>query len=147
MAFGVIGVRTFVEQKRVRDEITALQGRVYEARVAADSCRNELAYQEVLFRRFDTLVNDMRGQVDAYESLDEAGRRGVPEAEYEAYMEAFEGYNDSVARWDARVDSLRSTEAVCRRLVEDHNALTDSFRTRLTEEGLMGAGDAEDAVP
>ncbi len=143
----MVGVRSFAEQKRIRDEITALQGRVYEARVAVDSCRNELAYQEMLFRRFDTLVNDMRGQVDAYESLDERGRRGVPEEEYEAYMEAFEGYNDSVATWEARVDSLRSTEAFCRTLVERHNVLTDSFRTRLTEEGLMGTGDAEDAVP
>lgn len=135
----VLGIRTLLEQRRTVEEINALRTRVYDARIAIDSCRNELAYQEMLFRRFDTLVSSLRGEVDAFEALDE---RGVPEEEYDAYLEAFEGYNDSVAVWEARADSLRATEAVCRTLVERHNELTDSFRARLVEEGLMG-GDGE----
>jgi len=130
--------RDMLERRRTVEEINALRGRVYDARVAIDSCRNELAYQEMLFRRFDTLVASLRGEVDAFEALDE---RGVPEEEYDAYMDAFEGYNDSVAVWEARADSLRRTDAVCRVLVERHNELTDSFRARLLDEGLMGGGE------
>jgi len=134
--------RIQAERERV-GQVRALQEQVYDARVTVDSCRNELAYQESLFRRFDTLVVQLRGEVDAYEALDE---RGVPEEEYDAYLEAFEGYNDSVDVWEARADSLRATQAVCRMLVEDHNALTDSFRARLESEGMLGApgDDPED---
>ncbi len=55
--------------------------------------------------------------------------------------------------WEARADSLRATEAVCRTLVERHNELTDSFRARLLEEGFMGGngeagpGEAPGAGP
>lgn len=140
----VWGIRDLMEERRTVEALNALQNRVYDARVAVDSCRNELAYQEMLFHRFDTLVNAMRGEVDAFETLDE---RGVPEEEYDAYMEAFEGYNDSVDVWEARADSLRATESVCRMLVERHNELTDSFRARLTEEGLMEGVEAPTLEP
>jgi hypothetical protein len=130
----VVGFQRLLDERRTRSELTTLQNRVYDARVAVDSCRNELAYQEMLFHRFDTLVNSLRGEVDAFEALDE---RGVPEPEYDAYMRAFEGYNDSVSVWEARADSLRATESVCRMLVERHNELADSFRARLGREGLM----------
>jgi len=132
----VLAARRVQEERERVSQVRAMQARVYDARVAVDSCRNELAYRESLFRRFDTLVGELRGEVDAYEALD---ARGVPEEEYDAYLEAFEGYNDSVSVWEVRADSLRATQAVCRMLAEDHNALTDSFRARLEAEGMLGA--------
>jgi hypothetical protein len=132
------GVMNFVEYRRTVREVNDLRNRVYDARMAADSCRNVLDYREMLFHRFDTLVASLRDTVAIFEEMDE---RGVPEEEYDAYMRAFEGYNDSVAVWESRADSLKATEAICRSLVEKHNLLADSFRNRLMQEGVMeGAG-------
>jgi len=126
----VLGVRAYQEERRLLEEITGLRDEVYRARVSADSCRNELAYEETLFRRFDEVVDSLRGEVRSYEALDE---RGVPEERYDEYLEQFEGYNDSVEEWERRAEGLRSTEQTCRALVTDHNALADSLRGRLTE--------------
>ena len=59
--------------------------------------------------------------------------------EYDAYMESFTLYNDSVDVWQGRVDSLQLKEAACRALVEAHNNLGDSIRRR-REEWSGGAG-------
>jgi len=134
----VFGVRNLIEQRRTVKEMRALQDRVYAARVSVDSCRNELAYQERLFRRFDDMVDSLHGTVRDFEKLDV---RGVPEDRYDEYMEHFDGYNDSVVTWRAKADSLRATEAACRAFIEQHNELTDSLRGRLREEGI------EPAVP
>lgn len=94
-----------------------------------DACRNELAYQEMLFRRFDAVVDSLESDVRSYES-----DGGVPQARYDEYLERFEGYNDSVAAWEGRAEELRGTEQRCRDLVLDHNALADSLRRRLAQE-------------
>lgn len=127
------GVRGLIERRRLVKEMRALQDGVYAARVSADSCRNELAYEERRFRRFDDVVDSLRGAVRDFEKLDE---RGVPEDRYDEYIEHFDGYNDSVAAWRLKADSLRATEAACRAFIRRHNELTDSLRTRLREEGM-----------
>ncbi len=131
----VMGVRAYRAERRLVDEITMLRNQVYEARVSADSCRNELAYQETLFRRFDEVVDSLRQEVRAFEAMD---ARGVPEAQYEEYLTRFEGYNDSVQAWERRAAELRASEQICRGLVHDHNALADSLRGRLTEMAPEG---------
>ena len=131
-----LGARDILDRRRTVREIQSLRDQVYRGRVSADSCRNELAYQERLFRRFDTVVDSLRRKVRDYERMDE---RGVPEAQYEEYLRQFEGYNDSVAVWRGRAAGLRATEAACRTFIEGHNALADSLRRRLDAEG-MGAG-------
>jgi hypothetical protein len=132
VAMVVVGMLNIVDHQRTLREVRALQGRIYQARVAADSCRNTLAYQEDRFRAFDRRIDSLRARVRAFESLDE---RGVPEEQYQEYLRHFDAYNDSVATWRARADSLRSTETACRSLVAAHNLLTDSLRERLEAEG------------
>jgi hypothetical protein len=67
------------------------------------------------------------------EGYEDPDRGGVPQAEYQAYLESFEAYNDSVAAWQSRADSLRAMEAACRALVEAHNVLGDSIRHKQEE--------------
>jgi hypothetical protein len=95
-----------------------------------------LAWEERGFRRFDRMVDSLRIRMESYEDPD---RGGVPQAEYEAYLRSFERYNDSVAVWQDRADSLRAKEAACRALIEDHNLLGDSIRRR--QESLRNAGE------
>ena len=64
------------------------------------------------------------------EGFEDPEQGGVPYADYEAYLENFERYNDSVEVWQARADSLREKETACRALVEAHNLLGDSIRRR-----------------
>ena len=131
-----LGARDVLHRRRTIREIRDLRDQVYRARVSADSCRNELAYQERLFRRFDTVVDSLGREVRGYERLD---ARGVPEARYEEYLRHFEGYNDSVAVWRGRAAALRATEAACRTFIQDHNAIADSLRRRLDAEGMGAA--------
>jgi hypothetical protein len=144
LAVAVIGGRDLLERRRTVNEIRTLRDQVYRARVSADSCTNELAYQERIFRRFDTVVDSLRGTVRDYERMDQ---RGVPEEHYDAYLEQFEGYNDSVAVWRARATALRATETACRTFIEGHNVIADSLRGRLEAEGMGASGTVPDADP
>lgn len=132
----VLGARALAEERRTIAEIQALRDGVYAARVSADSCRNELAYAETRFRRFDAVVDSLRQEVRGYEALDP---RGVPEERYDEYMERFDGYNDSVAVWEARAEALRAADETCRSLVVRHNELADTLRGRLTEFAPPGS--------
>lgn len=128
----VAGMLNIVDNTRTRREIEGLRGRIYQARLAADSCRGSLMLQESRFRDFDASVDSLRAEVRDFESMDP---RGVPEDRYREYMDHFTAYNDSVAAWRARAARLRADEEACRGLVEGHNALSDSLRRRLVAEG------------
>lgn len=111
----------------VRDSLRALRARV-------DSCRMALANEEAFFRRYDRRVDSLRTRIREYESLDP---RGVPQDSFEAYMDAFEDYNEAVPGWEARAESLRVHSRACRRRVRAHNVLTDSLRGLLVEMGEL----------
>ena len=128
----VAGVLNIMDNQRTRQEIESLRRGIYTARLAADSCRGTLMVEESRFRDFGDAVDSLRSEVRGFEEIDP---RGVPEEQYAQYMERFNAYNDSVAAWDARAADLRSNEAACRGLVQDHNALSDSLRRRLIAEG------------
>ena len=130
----VTGMLNIMDNMRTRREIEGLRGTIFTARLAADSCRGSLDLQEERFRSFGVRVDSLRAESRDFESLDP---RGVPEERYAEYMERFNAYNDSVAAWDARVETLRANEEACRALVEEHNALSDSLRRRLVEEGTQ----------
>ena len=134
MVAGVLNIR---DNQRTNREFEALRREIALARMAADSCRGSLMLQEADFQAFGEAVDSLRGVVRDFEALDP---RGVPEARYEEYMARFNAYNDSVSAWDARVDTLRATEAACRILVERHNLLSDSLRRRLVAEGMEVGG-------
>jgi len=118
---------SLLERNRRIAEMQALREALDQARFSADSCKVALAWEERGFRSFDRFVDSLRAETESYEDPE---RGGVPEADYRAYIESFERYNDSVAVWQERADSLRAKEAVCRALVEAHNVLGDSIRRR-----------------
>lgn len=122
-----------MERNRRIAELQALRAALDRARFSADSCKVALSWEEQGFLAFDRLVDSLRTDVEGFEDPD---RGGVPHAEYEAYLESFQRYNDSVAVWQARADTLQMNEAACRGLIEAHNALGDSIRRR--QEAIRG---------
>ncbi len=137
----LLGVTRLVERRRVTAEVNRLRGELFQARAAADRCQGGLLNSEARLREFDEVIQSLRARVDSFEALDS---RGVPEAEYDAYMESFDSYNDSVAAWEERAQRLRTSEASCRETIERHNALRDELRSVIEEAGLA-APRAEDA--
>ena len=131
-----LGVDRLIERRRITEEVNRLRGELFQARAAADRCRGGLQNSEARLREFDEVIRDLRARVDSFEALDS---RGVPEAEYDRYMESFDSYNDSVAAWEDRADRLRIAEASCRETIERHNALSDTLRTVIEEAGLAPA--------
>lgn len=119
---------TILERNRYIREMELLRMELHEARFSVDSCTMALAFEEQSFLLFDEMVDSLRTQVGSFE---DPAQGGVPEARYPEYLEVFEAYNDSVALWQPRADSLHATEAACRGLVERHNALSDSLRGRI----------------
>lgn len=128
-----VGVQRLVERQRTTREITRLRDGLYRARTAADRCRGSLANSQASLEQLDLVVDSMRARVDSFEALD---ARGVPEAEYDEYLETFDSYNDSVAAWEARARRLRAVDASCRDAIREHNSLSDSLRQVLTEAGI-----------
>src|SRR5690606_41310463 len=106
-------------------------------------CQVSFAYPEAVLRAFADAVRVLRARVDSFEALDP---RGVPEADYEAYMESFESYNDSVAAREGRVQRLRSAEAAGRTVIEEHNARSDRLRSFPDQNGRIRTDAAERAA-
>jgi hypothetical protein len=112
-------------------ELESLREQLRSARILVDSCRVALTWEEQDFLRFDSFVDSLRSRVEEFEDPEQGG---VPEEDYPEYMTGFNRYNDSVAVWQDRADSLRAKEAECRALAEAHNLLGDSLRRRLERE-------------
>lgn len=141
-----VGIYELLGRRNTVREVRALQDSVHAARVSADSCANELAYREMLFRTFHDRVDSIRRVVRDFEKLDP---RGVPRERYEEYLRVFEIYNDSVADWERQAEALQAAEEVCRTLILRHNELADSFRARLEREGMIyrPTGPSAEASP
>ena len=123
--FTAIAAGPVLERNRRAGQIQTLRAALDQARYSADSCKVALAREERDFRLFDEAVDSLRTTTDGYEDPEQGG---VPEEDYEAYMEAFDLYNTSVESWQARADSLQASDARCRQLIEAHNELGDSIR-------------------
>jgi hypothetical protein len=121
---------SILERNRRVAEMQALRVALDQARFSADSCKVALSWEEQGFLRFDRLVDSLRAEVESYEDPTQGG---VPQAEYEAYLESFTLYNDSVDAWQGQADRLQAKETACRALVEAHNRLGDSIRRRREE--------------
>ena len=135
----VTGGQRIVERQRTTREVNRLREELYRARAGADRCRASLLNSESSIRELSAAIDDLRDQVDEFES-GEGGARSVPAAQYEEYLETFERYNDSVAVWESREQRLRATEASCRETIETHNALSDSLQRVLQEAGVVPDG-------
>lgn len=115
------------------ERLSALRDTLRARRVAADSCRRVLSYEEASFREYDDRVDSLRRRVRGYESLDP---EGVPADSYGTYLEVFDRYNEAVPGWEARAESLEAVWEECRALVRAHNDVADSVRRLLAEVGL-----------
>lgn len=129
----VTGANRVMERQQTVEEINRLREDLHRARVSSDRCRGSLVTSEASLRDLGLTIDSLRSVVDSFEALD---RRGVPADEYPNYLEAFDSYNDSVSSWEGRERRLRSAEAACRSTIEEHNAITDSLQTVLTEAGI-----------
>jgi len=126
---------SILERNRRVAEMQALRTALDQARFAADSCKMALSWEEQGFLAFDRRIDSLRAEMEGYEDPE---RGGVPQADYRAYLESFELYNDSVEVWQSRADSLRAMEAACRALVKAHNELGDSIRHKQEEMRAEG---------
>jgi hypothetical protein len=57
----------------------------------------------------------------------------VAQEQYQAYLETFDAYNDSVDAWGARERQLRAADTSCRNVILGHNSLRDSLQQILAE--------------
>jgi hypothetical protein len=122
----IVGVLAFRGIRALRAEPHAgLRDTIADLRSQADSCRAAVDVEVAALRAWDLRLDSMRARVRAYEALD---TRGVPADSFVIYMQAFRAYNDSVAAWPPREDSVRAMDTQCRAVAEQHNALTDSLR-------------------
>lgn len=117
-----------------RDHLFALRDSIRVLRVAADSCQARLDVQSASFQEFDARLDSLRHRVREFEGRNPAG---IAADSYAVYLEAFDSYNDSVAGWRQRADTVRARWAVCRDIAEQHNQFADSLR-RLLEQRMSG---------
>jgi hypothetical protein len=114
-------------------EIERLRVRVVDLRSDVESCRTALDRERNDFDRYRASVDSLRETIRVYESLDE---RGVPADRYEAYLETFRRYNQSLPGWRARADSLTAHDDICRDLTVEHNVVAESLRANLEAAGV-----------
>lgn len=130
VSLAVLGfaVRAAQERRAEARELEALRAELGDLRVAADSCRFEVTEGRVDFRRYERVVDSLRTRVREFEAMD---GRGVPQERYEEYLETLDRYNEAVAGWDERADTLQSADDACREVIRLHNVAADSLRRRL----------------
>lgn len=120
-----------ISLRRGPDETEPLRDRLRELRAAADSCQASLAGDRLRLEAYDAHLDTLRERVRDLERMDP---RGVPADSYQTYLRAFDQYNDSVAGWTARADTVRARWGRCRAVTEEHNALADSVRQMLIRQ-------------
>jgi hypothetical protein len=133
-----------IERQETLEEIGRLRDDLYRARIAADRCRGSLQTSEASLRDLGLTVDSMRRRIDSFEALD---RRGVPVEQYPEYLRLFESYNDSVSIWEERERRLRLAESACRETIQEHNVISDSLQSVLTEAGIDTGSGATGSVP
>lgn len=130
----VLGIQRVLERQQTADRINALREELYRARVASDRCRSSLRTSEASLLALGQTIDSLRTRVSEFESMVQGG---VPGDRYQEYLGVFDQYNDSVAAWEGRERRLRSAETSCRATIEEHNELSDSLQTVLSEAGIL----------
>jgi len=98
-----------------------------------DACLTTRARIELRFQEHVRVTAELRAAVDSLESLDP---RGVPSDSYEEYLALVDRFNIATREWEVRSEELLSYDPRCRELIAAHNALGDSARRILAEEGI-----------
>jgi hypothetical protein len=116
-----------LERRQLSLRAILLRDSVALLRRDAEMCQASVSYEESIFRDFAIDVDSMLTGVESYEGEGPRGR-GVDEAEYDEYLDAFEEYNDAVGDWGERARRLTSRADLCRSLFVQHNQLVDTLR-------------------
>jgi hypothetical protein len=125
-----------LERSRLSRRTIVLRDSASMLRRDAEMCQASVSYEESVFRDFAIDVDSMLVSVEAYEGAGPRGR-GVDEAEYDEYLEAFDEYNAAVGDWEERAQRLRKRADLCRSLFVQHNQLVDTLR--VLAERLTGS--------
>ncbi|NIV52413.1 MAG: hypothetical protein GWN53_11110 [Gammaproteobacteria bacterium] len=131
-------VRPVSPEQRLR----ALRRELRVQRAAADSCLEALRLEESALRSTDEKFDSLRAVIEGYEELDP---RGVPADSYDAYIDAFNAYNEAIPAREEAGETLQVNWAACREIVAMHNQLADSARALAEELGVIN--DAVRRVP
>lgn len=134
IAFVIILVSDLIVSPSPREQLRAVTPRLERLRAAADSCQESLEEERSRIEAADVRFDSLRNRIDYYEDLDP---RGVPADSYRAYIETFEEYNRGIPARTAAGDTLKAHWEICRRIVQEHNALVDTVRSLAEEAGLL----------
>lgn len=138
----VIVVVDLVRPVSPEQQLRMLRRELRVQRAAADSCLDALRLEESALRSSDARFDSLRAVIEAFEGLDP---RGVPADSYDAYIDAFNAYNEAIPAREEAGETLQVNWAACREIVESHNQLADSARA--LAEGLGLVDDAARRVP
>ena len=116
------------------ERLQVMRAQMQAQRWEADSCQAALVRDEEALHVRDARLDSLRVQITAYEALDP---RGVPAETYEAYINAFETYNNSIPERVTAADSLRAHWDACSEIARRHNELADSARGLAAALGLL----------
>jgi hypothetical protein len=117
-----------------RERLRAMRQELVARRAAADSCLSAIELEERQLQASDARFDSLRTLIQRYEGLDP---RGVPADSYEAYLEAFNTYNEGIPAREAAGETLQVNWDACTAIVEHHNQLADSARRFAEENGLI----------
>lgn len=117
-----------------RERIESMRARLLEIRFEVNTCVAVMDFDERAVERRLASTDSLRARIDALEALDP---RGIPRDSFPTYMELVDRFNARVAAWDTLGEQARSNREECEVLVERHNALGDSLRAYLIEQGLL----------
>jgi hypothetical protein len=116
-----------LETNRLTRRALVLRDSTNLLRRDAEMCQASVNHEEGVFRDFAIDVDSMLVGVVAFEEQGPGGR-GVAQARYDDYLEAFDDYNAAVGDWQERARRLKSRAALCRSLFVQHNDLVDTLR-------------------
>lgn len=123
------------------ERLRALRAELTGLRDAADSCRTALEREQAQLRADDQRLDSLKSLIDHYEALDP---RGVPADSYEAYLEAFNSYNERIPDRTHTGETLQAHWSECRAIAERHNLIADSARALAAELGLLRETEGTD---
>lgn len=134
LAAAFIFAADYILPVSAQERLRVIRPELASRRQDADSCLAALGREEESLQASDARLDSLRRRIAYFEGLDP---RGVPADSYEAYLEAFERYNQGIPAQTAAGETLRAHWRACTEIVQRHNAMADSARALAEEAGLL----------
>jgi chromosome segregation ATPase len=116
-----------VERRRLANELEGLRDQLSALRNEAANCQSALVDEEATLHQFTAQVDSLHTALSSYQE----SNGGVPQARYDEYLRALEGYKAAFADWESRSDSLHAHLNGCQELARQHNHIADSIQSRI----------------